>query len=453
VPPLRPVLPPLAAAVIGRKVFGVAIAGVVLTGSALAGPVLTADAAHAASYPSWSDVLAARGKESATNAKVAELRSALTGLRDRADDALDEAERLGESFAQAQMRADEQAAREQSLRAEAAESAETAAESAAQAGRFAAQTARVGGGSMTATLLTDGEDADDVLAKVGAMSKLTQRARGIETTAAADAATVRSLTAQADRAANALARLADDAESRMTAAQRASDRASAAVAEQEQHEATLEAQLATLTSGRVRTEAEFRTGEAARIAAARKAAEEAARKAAAEAAAAAAANRPKPGGGNAGGNPGAGNSGGTKPPVGGSGWVRPGVGGITSAWGYRVHPVTGAVTMHDGIDLGSGCSTTILAANSGTVEFAGWYGGYGNYVRLLHGDGNRTAYGHIVSGGILVSPGQRVVAGQPIALVGSTGTSTGCHLHFETRPSPYQTVNPVTFMAARGVRF
>ncbi|HXD60550.1 MAG TPA: M23 family metallopeptidase, partial [Lacisediminihabitans sp.] len=77
-------------------------------------------------------------------------------------------------------------------------------------------------------------------------------------------------------------------------------------------------------------------------------------------------------------------------------------------------------------------------------------GGYGNYIRINHGGGLTTAYGHIVNGGILVSVGQSVSAGQQIARIGSTGESTGCHLHFETRPGGVAT-NPVPFMAARGI--
>nr|WP_254281027.1 M23 family metallopeptidase [Frigoribacterium sp. VKM Ac-2836] len=107
--------------------------------------------------------------------------------------------------------------------------------------------------------------------------------------------------------------------------------------------------------------------------------------------------------------------------------------------------------MHDGIDLAPGCNSPIYAATSGTVTFAGQASGYGNYVQVSHGGGVSTAYGHIVNGGIKVSRGQSVVAGQLIALVGSTGNSTGCHLHFETRVGGAST-NPVPFMAARGVR-
>jgi murein DD-endopeptidase MepM/ murein hydrolase activator NlpD len=108
--------------------------------------------------------------------------------------------------------------------------------------------------------------------------------------------------------------------------------------------------------------------------------------------------------------------------------------------------------MHEGTDLASGCYTPIVAASAGTVDYVGWYGGYGNYVRINHGGGVQTAYGHIVDGGFRVATGQQVSAGQLIALVGSTGASTGCHSHVEVHING-ATTDPVPFMGARGVAF
>ncbi|MCS6588213.1 M23 family metallopeptidase [Curtobacterium flaccumfaciens] len=139
------------------------------------------------------------------------------------------------------------------------------------------------------------------------------------------------------------------------------------------------------------------------------------------------------------------NAGGTAP-----GWVRPGPGGIVSPYGNRVHPVTGVVTFHEGVDLRAACNTGNYAASAGTVDYAKEYAGYGNYVRIDHGNGIKSAYGHIVDGGIRVSVGQKVTAGQLIGLVGSTGVSTGCHIHFEIRANGAP-IDPVKFMAARGV--
>ncbi|MFZ7086665.1 peptidoglycan DD-metalloendopeptidase family protein [Curtobacterium sp. RRHDQ10] len=427
----------------GLRVRVLALAAVV----ALAGGLLTTtDRADAATYPSWDDVMAARGQTAATQTKVGELQTLLTGLRDRVSAAQAEADRLGGEFQQAQQAADAAAARESALRADADEHAAIAEDSAAQAGQFAAQLSRGGGASVTASLMSDGRGAKDLLYDLGAMSKLTEHAQKVETAAVADAAVARSLTAQADRAASALDALATEAETRMAAAQQASDAVQAQLAEQNDNEARLQAQLATLRTGQEHTEAEYAKGEQVRIAAA---AAEAKRQAdAARAAAAAAAARAATSGGSSSAGPGPGSGG-----VGsgsGSGWVRPGGGGISSAFGYRIHPITGVRTFHEGVDLASGCSTAIVAAASGTVDYVGRYGGYGNYVRVDHG-GVKTAYGHIVDGGFRVRKGQHVEAGQLVALVGSTGNSTGCHLHFEVRPGGGSPIDPVPYMAARGV--
>ncbi|SBN62227.1 Murein DD-endopeptidase MepM and murein hydrolase activator NlpD, contain LysM domain [Curtobacterium sp. 9128] len=415
-----------------------------VTGFALLGltgtVVLDAPPASAATYPSWDDVLAARGQESAKNGQIADIQDLIGQLGAKADAAVAEAEARGNEYSVAQRKAQRAAEKEQTLRADAQEHAEIAEQSAAQAGQFAAQMARSGGADVTTSVLTGGEDARDLLYDLGALSKLSEQAERVEAAATADAAVARALSGQADRAALALADLAKAAEERMAEAQAASDRAQVAYDEQQDNKARLEAQLATLKSGRVRTEAEFAKGEAERKAAAERAAREAA---AAAARAAAAANS---GGGSGGGGGGAVGSGS------GSGWVRPAGGWITSSYGTRVHPITGATSFHDGIDLGSGCSTAIVAASAGTVEYVGWYGGYGNYVRINHGNGVKSAYGHIVSGGFRVSPGQQVAAGTLVALVGSTGNSTGCHLHYETHVGG-GTTNPVPFMAARGVGF
>lgn len=130
--------------------------------------------------------------------------------------------------------------------------------------------------------------------------------------------------------------------------------------------------------------------------------------------------------------------------------MRPAAGFQSSPYGLRVDPYTHVYTLHAGVDLAPACYSPIYAAASGTVTFAGNGGGYGNEVIIDNGGGISTAYGHIVNGGIMVGAGQHVTAGQQIAQVGSTGWSTGCHLHFETRVNG-AAVDPVPFMAARGI--
>ena len=116
--------------------------------------------------------------------------------------------------------------------------------------------------------------------------------------------------------------------------------------------------------------------------------------------------------------------------------------GISSPFGYRVHPITGVYKMHTGVDINVGYGTPVYAADGGTVILAGWNGGYGNCVVLNHGNGLTTLYGHMSS--INVSVGQSVSRGQTIGLVGSTGASTGPHLHWEVMVNG-QRVNPLNY--------
>jgi murein DD-endopeptidase MepM/ murein hydrolase activator NlpD len=106
-------------------------------------------------------------------------------------------------------------------------------------------------------------------------------------------------------------------------------------------------------------------------------------------------------------------------------------GAVTSRFGFRRHPIFRARLFHQGVDIAAPQGAPVRAAGDGTVLFAGWYGGYGKLVILDHGDGLSTLYGHLSA--ILVSPGASVTRGQIIGRVGSTGYSTGPHLHFEIR--------------------
>lgn len=107
----------------------------------------------------------------------------------------------------------------------------------------------------------------------------------------------------------------------------------------------------------------------------------------------------------------------------------PVAGHVTSTFGWRMHPLLGFMRMHKGVDIGAPYGTPILATIDGIVQFAGRSGGYGNFVRLVHGGGLSSGYGHMSR--IAVSGGERVRRGQVIGYVGSTGLSTGPHLHWE----------------------
>jgi murein DD-endopeptidase MepM/ murein hydrolase activator NlpD len=122
-----------------------------------------------------------------------------------------------------------------------------------------------------------------------------------------------------------------------------------------------------------------------------------------------------------------------------SGFIAPVSGRVSSSYGRRRHPILGYTRMHAGIDKAAPTGTPIHAVTDGTVQFAGRHGGHGNYVKLSHGGGIGTGYGHMSR--IAVRSGQRVSRGQVIGYVGSTGLSTGPHLHYELYRNG-QTVNP-----------
>jgi hypothetical protein len=119
----------------------------------------------------------------------------------------------------------------------------------------------------------------------------------------------------------------------------------------------------------------------------------------------------------------------------------PVAGHITSTYGMRRHPILGYTRMHSGVDFGASWGSPIYAVTDGRVQYAGWHGGHGNYVRLDHGGGIATGYGHMSR--IAAAPGATVRRGQVIGYVGSTGLSTGAHLHYEVYRGG-QTVDPMS---------
>ena len=131
-----------------------------------------------------------------------------------------------------------------------------------------------------------------------------------------------------------------------------------------------------------------------------------------------------------------------------AGWVVPVVGRITSTFGWRIHPITHQPRFHEGLDLAAPFGAPVYAMADGVVLYAGPARGFGNEVVLSHAGGVTTVYGHMSR--ILVTSGS-VRAGQPIALVGSEGDSTGPHLHVEVRLDD-RPVDPLAWLRAHGVR-
>ena len=121
----------------------------------------------------------------------------------------------------------------------------------------------------------------------------------------------------------------------------------------------------------------------------------------------------------------------------------PSSGPISSGFGWRMHPILGYQRFHGGLDFAADYGSPILAADRGVVIFAGWYGGFGNTVILDHGNGLTTLYAHAQE--LYVAEGETVERGKAIAAVGSTGLSTGPHLHFEVRKEG-EPVDPVGFL-------
>jgi len=372
--------------------------------------------AYANDYPSWSDVLEARRSVSAAQTKVKEIRDAIAAITAEVERTQAIAEEAGNEYYEAQLAFDEAAYTADQLQTQADDAEERAEESRQRAGQFVAELARSGGGDLSASLLTNPGEADALLSRLGFASKITQQADGIYAAALQDKNAAQALTDQANVAKEIREELRLEAEAAFQAAQEAAQAAQAALVAQQDNQARLEAQLSVLVENREATESDYQAGVAARAAeAARRAAE-------------------------------AGTSVGQVI----NGWSNPASGWISSHYGNRVHPITKSVTFHAGTDVAAPCGRVMYAASSGTVQYAGWNGGYGNYIRIDHGGGLTTAYGHIQSGGILVQSGQPVSAGQPIAKIGSTGASTGCHLHFEVRQNGAST-DPVPYLRNYGV--
>lgn len=386
---------------------------------AVTATTISAQTASAADYPTWQDVANARDNQAATAVAVDQIRSLLAQLEADAVRTQADAEAKGTVWQDAESKFAAAAARATTLQEQADASNTKAAASEQRAGQMAAQLARNGGGDLTTNLLLNAGNADNLLDNLGLSSKVSEQAYAIYERAIVDRNIAQSQTDTADVAKAELKVLKEAAEKLFIEAQAASAAAAAAVESQKAHKLELEAQLNALTAATAVTEASYLQGVQERAAAA-------AASAAAEAAASLAAGE-----------------------ISLSGWVRPAGGYISAVYGWSIGYGS---NFHKGTDLAGGCGAPIYAAASGVVAYAaqGWNGGYGNMILIDHGNGVTTRYGHIVDGGILVSQGQNIGVGNQIARIGTTGKSTGCHLHFEVIVDGDPT-DPVPFMANQGI--
>lgn len=417
----------------------------------------SAQVAHAADYPSWDDVKRAKSNEAAKGAEITRIQNLIASLTQRAAEAEAAARAAGDEFYEAQQAFFEAAGRADSLQEQADAQAKIADESSRQAGQVATQLYRNGGDQAALEVFLSGssDGADELLSRLGSMDQLLEYSSTVADKASAARDSAQSLSDQAKSARNERDRLQKIAEEKMIQAQQASDAAQAALDEKQNNLTTLQAQLAALKDTTAATVAGYEEGERKR-----KAEEERRRKAEAERLrkaeeerrrreAEAAKNHQNNSGGG-------GSSGGSSGGVGGSGgsgsgaWRRPHGGRISSGYGSRPPVFSNGVwrsTFHRGLDFANGCGAAIYAAHSGRVDAAFYNGGYGNYIRIQHGGGVATGYGHIAR--YAVRSGQNVSAGQVIAYAGNTGASQGCHVHFEVYING-GTTNPYPYLAARG---
>ena len=405
-----------------RLVAALAIAAVTLATPLVAAP----QPAFAADYPSWDEVEAAKANTAAGAAAVTQIVALIAQLEANVETTRAEAERRTDELFVAQQKYDEAVQRANQIQAQADASAAEAQAAEQNAGQVAAQLYRSGGGDVGVNLFLDAGNSvatETLLSKLGNMEKMVERTsdvydRAQEKQNAAAALGAQAVVAQAERE-----KLRIAAEAALVAAQEAQALAEAALAESQAKKIELDAQLAFLRDAEAKTTAAFQEGERIRKEEEERRRQEALRN----------------------GSPGT---------VASSGWAKPAGGGITGTFGPR-SPICGgdgcSGSFHYAVDIGTGCSAPIYAANSGVVTFSGYSGTYGNFIKIDHGGGISTGYAHIRDGGRFVGVGEWVGAGQNIASSGTTGASTGCHLHFEVY-SGASRIDPMPFMADRGIR-
>ena len=442
----------------GLTLGAAAVGAILLSGIGLASPAPAT--AIVSDLPTWQDVEKAKQNEKAAATKVAEIKDLLVKVQQEVDRTRAESEAASVKYDEAASQLRDAQARVETLDTQAKASEAEAQQASEQAAALVSQIYRSGGVDRNLSLFleSDGDTADALLDRLAQTEKATERNTNIWQNAERAMNSAQTLSEQADSAREERDKLAQEAEANRERAAEIANSARAEQIEQEAQQKQLQQQLAALEDKTTSTtkgyeerlvleEQERQRLEAERLEAERKAREEAEKQAQANQ------NNGGGGGGGGGGSTGGGSTGGGSTGGGNSGggsanssgWVNPLAGGYwisTEWWGYYGHT---------GMDMAIGQGTPVRAAASGTVSFSGWAGqySYGNMARIDHGGGISTLYGHLQYTPS-VAYGQNVSAGQVIGYVGSTGNSTGPHLHFETLIGGVPT-DPRPFMSNRGI--
>jgi murein DD-endopeptidase MepM/ murein hydrolase activator NlpD len=375
----------------------------------LSAPAYAASSTDSNGDVTWDDVAAAQASVDATQALVNQLKATLAGLQADVDRTQADATAKGDAYGKAQDAFDNQEYIVETLQTQvddAQKKADVAKKTAGQ--MLAALSKTAGSADLTANLLSSSSPSK-LLYQMGTYNQISDRSHQVFAKALQLQNSAQALTDKANAAKTILAQYKDAAQAAFEVAQTAAAAASAALQSQQNQEAQLEAKLSVLQEKRTATLADYNATLVAKW------------------------------------GPGAAGV------VSSSGWANPANGYLGDRFGMRFHPIYHIWKLHSGQDIsGTGCGANIYAAHSGTVTYAGPNGDLGNFIELDNGGGVTTGYGHIIAGGILVSIGQHVGPGQLIAKVGSTGGSTGCHLHFMVRINGALT-DPLPFMRDRGV--
>jgi murein DD-endopeptidase MepM/ murein hydrolase activator NlpD len=389
-------------------VVALGLAPVVALTTGITGPA-SATSALRTDDITWDQVAAAQADVDATAKLVSTIKSQLAGLQAAVDATQADAETKGLAYGKAQDDLDNQQYKVDTLQAQ-QNAAQAQADGAKKtSNQLLAAIGRSGGGFDVTTTLMTSSNPGSTLAKLSTYGQVTGRAKQIFAKALAAQNALKAIKDQADVAKGILAKYKDIAKAAFETAQAAAEAAQTALATQQAAEAQLEAKLSVLTEHRDATLADYNATLLAKW------------------------------------GPGAAGI------VSSSGWANPANGYLGDRFGPRYHPIYHIWKLHSGQDIsGTGCGSNIYAAHSGTVVYAGPNGDLGNFIELDNGGGVTTGYGHIIAGGILVKIGSHVGPGQLIAKVGSTGGSTGCHLHFMVRINGALT-DPLPFMRDRGV--